>query len=193
MVALRRCLLELNSGETMTLAAGDLVLLEDVLKPGHKVKPLEQGDISVLFLTLPQPYYYTGKEHLSLPSSFVAPSKRINPCPSTAELVGAAPSSSSGSMKANIASMKDELTTQQTRTIFLAILGLSVSTIAVDFLGRTAPLWLAVGIGGTSFVAGGTWAITKCGNALLTSLDELLEKRKLEMIQDEDETTSLKT
>ena len=176
MVALKGCILELNSGESLGLAAGDVVVLEDVLKPGHKVKPMEHGEISVLFLTLPHPYYHTGKEHSSLPSTFVSPSGRRDPCPNdpdvNAELLG--PSKPLGASL-----IQSTWSVQKIRRLCLGIFGLSVSTLAADFLGKTAPLWLAVGIGGTSFVAAVTWATVTGGDALLTNLDLFFERRKL--------------
>lgn len=186
MVALNGCLLELNSGESMTLAAGDVVLLEDVLKPGHKVKPSDHGEISVLFMTLPQPYYHTGKDHLSLPNTFVEPSRRRDPCPTSGADADDTPALMGNLDDRNRSSMESSWTTQQMRRIILGIFGLSVSALAADWLGKVAPLWVAVGIGGTCFVTGVTWAIINTGDALMTHFDVYMEKRKLQL-QTEDE------
>ena len=190
MVALKGCILELNSGESLGLAAGDVVVLEDVLKPGHKVKPLEHGEISVLFLTLPQPYYHTGKEHSSLPNTFISPSIRRDPCPSdpdvTPELLGR-------SKPLEGSPIQSTWSTQKVRRLCLGIFGLSVSTLAADFLGKTAPLWLAVGIGGTSFVVAVTWATVTGGDALLTHLDLFFERRKLFSPSFDEQSTDVQT
>ncbi|GKY96480.1 hypothetical protein MPSEU_000607400 [Mayamaea pseudoterrestris] len=176
MIALNACLLELNSGESLALAAGDVILLEDVLKPGHKIKPLEHNEISVMFLTLPVPYYHTGLDHLSLPSTFVSPSSQRDPCPSDPN---AAPELLKSRVQNARLPLQSVWTMQRIRRLCLGIFGLSVSTLAADFLGKTAPLWLAVGIGGTSFVTAVTWGIVTGGDRLLTHVDWLLEKRKL--------------
>jgi hypothetical protein len=69
------------------------------------------------------------------------------------------------------------------RMLILGTIGLSLSTLAADFLGKTAPLWLAVGIGGTCFVAGSTYGITMAGDYLLTQLQLWFERRRLESNQ----------
>jgi hypothetical protein len=177
MVALNGCLLELNSGESLALAAGDVILLEDALKPGHKVKPLEHNDLRVLYLTLPDPYYHTGKEHLSLPASFVLPTTKKGPCPNNPYVIAEV----IGQPKEQMSLVPNTVwTAQRIRRVCLGIFGLSVSTLAADFMGKTAPLWLAVGIGGTSFVVAVTWSVVTGGDALLSHLIMLLEKRKLD-------------
>jgi hypothetical protein len=177
LVAMKGCIVELNSGETLSMEPGECVLLEDVMKPGHRVKPLEHGEISVLFLTLPESYYHVGKEHLSLPSSFIAPIASRDPCPIDRPTT---PELTTQSEQLDPSLLLSAWTVRRVRRFCLAIFGLSVSTLAADFLGKTAPLWLAVGIGGTSFVTAVTWAIVAGGDSLLSYFDFLFEKRKLQ-------------
>ena len=80
-VALTECLLEVSGGANKLIHPGQVVLLEDVLIPGHKFKPL-QADVRVLLLTLPKTHYATGKEHLSLPPQVLMSNDDVgDPCP----------------------------------------------------------------------------------------------------------------
>jgi hypothetical protein len=48
-----------------------------------------------------------------------------------------------------------------------------------DFLGKTAPLWLAVGVGGGCFVAASTYCFCQAGNAVWTALEVWYQQRRL--------------
>jgi hypothetical protein len=48
-----------------------------------------------------------------------------------------------------------------------------------DFLGKTAPLWLAVGVGGGCFVAASTYGFCQAGDALWTAAEVWYYQRKL--------------
>ena len=186
-VALSPVVVELNSGETQTFQAGQVFLLEDVLLSGHRLKPLNGRDLKVLFLTLPQQHYHTGKQHVSLQ---VVNSNNNNnnnnkkgqqdPCPDQPTTTKADGNNYSFQAAPDSSGMTT-LGGQQRRIrlTILGALGMSLSTLAADFLGKTAPLWLAVGVGGTCFVAGGTYAVTTAGDKLLTALELWTEQRRL--------------
>lgn len=67
------------------------------------------------------------------------------------------------------------------RKFLLGAVGLSLTTLMADFLGKVAPLWVAVGIGGTTFVAGGTYATVQGGDYLWTYMETWRERRRLEL------------
>lgn len=170
-VALSPLVIELNSGESQTFEAGDTILLEDVLLPGHRMRSLS-GVLKVLYLTLPQDHYHTGKEHVSL--NFQKSIK--DPCVDTLDTgktIDKIHKTPAGLTKQNV------WTARRTRIAILGIIATSFSTLAVDFLGKTAPLWLAVGVGGTFFVIGSTVGLTVAGDALITTGELWRERRKL--------------
>jgi hypothetical protein len=76
-IALSEFLLEVSSGDSKVIQPGQVILLEDVLIPGHKMRPLHHADVRVMFLTLPKTHYATGKDALSLPTTVV----QNDPCP----------------------------------------------------------------------------------------------------------------
>jgi len=148
--------------------------LEDVLLPGHKMKPLNQ-DLMVLFLTLPQQHYHTGKDHLSIKTV----SKKQEPC---RQVTNNDPDDdvTTGSIIEDVTNAADSLwNAHKIRIVCLSVLGMSLSTLAADFLGKVAPLWLAVGVGGTAFVATGTWGFVKIIDSLWNALELWQERRKL--------------
>lgn len=203
-VALSPLAMDLNSGESHNFSAGSVILLEDVLLPGHKMRPLQNSGqgVQVLFLTLPQQHTHTGKKHISLPPSFLA--HRVDPCPNQHPNDAWSESSADGSLVDSSVSPPPKLSIKPrfswsphyVRRVVLGLLGLSMSTLAADFLGKTAPLWLAVGVGGTCFVAAGTWVVTVGGDALLTALEVWRERRRLgggDTMDDEEEIDGAET
>jgi hypothetical protein len=203
-VTLSPIAMDLNSGETREFQAGSVILLEDVLIAGHKMRPVANNSregVSVLFLTLPYQFVHTGREHISLPASFLKPVQRDDPCPNEhapVDLSGGsslmnetdgAPAGDAERDASSVSSINLMLDSSGTGLSFwrprnvrrglLAVFGLSLSSLAADFLAKTAPLWLAVGVGGTCFVAAGTWAMAVGGDALWMAVELQLERRKL--------------
>lgn len=173
-VALSPLVIDLNSGESKAFDAGDVILLEDLLLPGHRMRSSGAGDLKILSLSLPQKYYHAGKEQLSLRIS----SKAKDPCPNESFVIDQEKSAFQGMTPTLINA--DGLTVNRIRRIVLVALGTSLSTWVADFLGKTAPLWLAVGVGGICFVGGSTFAFTALGEWLLTAIDLAMERRRLE-------------
>lgn len=179
-VALSPVVIELNSGQTQKFQAGEIILLEDhVLLVGHRMRSVGGGDLKLLFLTLPQQHYHPGKDNVSIKVGM----KSKDPCPDTGypiqtELQQGGSSKSSSRTAAFIAK-SNGWNGRRIRLAILATLGLSISTFFADFLGKTAPLWLAVGVGGTCFVAGGTCALAIAGDKLLTAIELWQERRRL--------------
>ena len=170
-IALSPLDIELNSGESQTFEAGAVILLEDVLLPGHRMRSLS-GVLKVLYLTLPQDHFHTGKENVSLNfrKSMTDPCVDSLDISKTKDDVHKTPSKSA---------IQNDWTPRRTRIAILGVIAMSFSTLAVDFLGKTAPLWLAVGVGGTFFVIGSTVGLTVAGDALITAGELWRERRKL--------------
>jgi hypothetical protein len=191
-VALSPCIVELSSGESLEFQAGDVILLEDVLLPGHRVRPVQASDSSnsnglkLLFLTLPQQHLHAGRDHLSIRSATMTREKQ-DPCPDLAFL-----EVEDFDAPVEIPNPKPFLQpfrqgfwdARRIRLFALGTIGMSLSTLAADFLGKTAPLWLAVGIGGTCFVVGTTYAVTLAGDHILNELELWYERRRLKRSND---------
>jgi hypothetical protein len=197
-VALSPYIMELNSGETLEFRVGDVVLLEDCLRPGHRMRPVPSGgpnNLRALFLTLPQQHYHTGKQYFSLKKAVMRSQAPCEVRQVEADLrevesfVGIVPPETTVMIAPDISAMVQQpfqpefWDGRRIRMLILGTIGLSLSTLAADFLGKTAPLWLAVGIGGTCFVAGSTYGITMAGDYLLTQLQLWFERRRLESNQ----------
>jgi hypothetical protein len=243
-VALTPVTIEVNSGTVQHFQPGDVILLEDVLRPGHKMRPSHQhpsppkkdqqqyhpADVQLLFLTMPHPYHHTGKDHVSLAA--LASNSRLlqrNPCPNpntvsqasdsgststTGQSDSTSPLESSGATVSSTidrtsgattgSGVKESSSTSSSssrpylvyqpppspftqwwkhpnagRWVVLGVAGLSTSTLMADFLGKTAPLWLAVGVGGGCFVAASTYSFCQAGNALWTAAEVWYYQRKL--------------
>jgi hypothetical protein len=162
--------MEVNSGTRHDFAAGDVILLENVMAGGHKLWS-DSGDMRVLLVTLPQHYHHVGKDKSSLP--MMTASNR-DPCPNPTD-ESAVRHFPSGRRPASA------------RKWALGSIGTGLTLLAADFLGKVAPLWLSVGIGGTCFVVGGTYAFVQGGDMLLDQIELLVEKRRLDLLEDEEE------
>jgi len=150
LIALSTIKMELNSGETRNFNEGSVVLLEDVVSGGHKLTSPNDGDVLVLLLTLPQHYHYVGKERTSLPNG-----QRLQ--------------------------CKEDGTLHRklTRKYILGGIGVGFTLIIADWMGKVAPLWLSVGIGGGCFVVGGTWLLVEGGDRLVDSIEYMVEQRRM--------------
>mmetsp|Transcript_4163 Transcript_4163/g.5458 ORF Transcript_4163/g.5458 Transcript_4163/m.5458 type:complete len:388 (-) Transcript_4163:395-1558(-) len=168
-VALSPLTIETNSGESKQIQAGQVILLEDVLLAGHKLLPMPNHALQVLFLTLPQTHYHPGKDRVSLHKSTNGRSS-IHPCPVPDD------NAPQGRKQQNF------LTSRILSRGILGMIGLSLSTLAADFFSKTAPLWLAVGVGGTCFVAGGTALAVLAGETAITNMEVMFEQRRLATI-----------
>ncbi|CAB9496198.1 expressed unknown protein [Seminavis robusta] len=205
-VALKRMEIVLNSGETKQLTPGQVVLMEDVVSGGHKFKALEADfDMTYLVLTLPQHYHHVGKDRMALKQGTME-KKKQPPCaneqPQQQQQQHAAggafvpkstPLTTLSSWETILSghTVPDgevaPLREGRVRKLLLGAIGVSVSSLVVDFLGKVAPLWLAVGIGGTCFVAGGTYGIVQCGDYLWTEWEMSQEKKRLLPAKEEED------
>lgn len=166
LIPLKPLELLLNSGEQRLFEAGDVILLEDVLAAGHKIRsPNEHQDMSALLLTLPQHYHHVGKDRVSLTTS--NRNKAIVGCETS----------------------RDALIRERIRKTIFAGIGLGLSSFFAVFLGKVAPLWLSVGVGGTCFIVGGTYATVQCGEYMWQEGELAVERRwlKAQYQQDEEE------
>lgn len=243
-VALTPVTMEVNSGTVQHFQPGDVILLEDVLRPGHKMRPSHPyqnhpqqhqhhpADVQLLFLTMPHPYHHTGKDHVSMAA--LASNNRLavqkNPCPANTNTISqqasgtSSDSDSSGTSTSATTTQSDTTSPLESsggtafgtidrpsgtksgssssrpflvyqpppspftqwwkhpnagRWVVLGVAGLSVSTLMADFLGKTAPLWLAVGVGGGCFVAASTYSFCQAGNAVWAAAEVWYYQRQL--------------
>jgi hypothetical protein len=76
------------------------------------------------------------------------------------------------------------------RALFGGI-GLGLTSLGAVFLGKVAPLWLSVGVGGLCFITGGTYATITCGEYMWQEVELALERRRLkgeeEQVEEEEE------
>jgi hypothetical protein len=184
LVALSPLEISLDSGQTQLFASGDVILLEDTISVGHKLKGIDNKDMTVMILTLTEPYHQVGKAKTSLTSILNkdgGPQRwKISPCPNGLEF---------SRVEERGVGLGHQLgrvlrTMQQPRSVrkyLLSVVGLSASSLMADFVGRVAPLWLAVLFGGGCFVAGGTLAFVRVGDKALNELEMWKEQRQLRL------------
>lgn len=180
-VALSALEIILNSGQSQIFQPGDVILLEDVVSGGHKLKGHDQHDMSVMILTLTQHYHQVGKDKTSL-QSILSKNVKISPCPTGLEFSVPPETADDRGVGHRVGRALRRL--QQPRSLrryLLTIMGLSLSTVAGDFMGKVAPLWLAVVFGGGCFVTGGTLAFVKVGDKALDELEMWQERRQLRL------------
>jgi hypothetical protein len=182
-IALTSMEVVLNSGQKQTFAPGDIVLLEDVLSGGHKLKGHDNHDMTVMILTLTQHYHQVGRDKSSLKTIF-AKTMTVNPCPTGLDMIYP---NADASLGAKLGQALRKLQPHSIRRYFLTVVGLSISTLLGDFMGKVAPLWLAVVFGGGCFVVGGTFAFVKAGSLALDELEMRQERRQLRLQGSEEE------
>ena len=185
LVALSPLEISLDSGQTQLFASGDVILLEDTISVGHKLKGIDNKDMTVMILTLTEPYHQVGKAKTSLTSILNKDGGgsqrwKISPCPNGLEF------SRVEERGVGLGHQLGRLlrTWQQPRSVrkyLLSVVGLSASSLLADFVGRVAPLWLAVLFGGGCFVAGGTLAFVRVGDKALNELEMWKEQRQLRL------------
>ena len=207
-IALSSLTVELDSGVHMDFVAGDAILFEDTIRPGHLLTvSKESKSLTVLLITLPNKHHHIGKQYISIKAALKAQPQKSIPCSiskssdeldnerlnfksedpefETTSMIDAILNTSSILLTSpdNLINSSPAMFSDAGRRIRIVILGtiaFSLSTLMADFLGRTAPLWLAVGVGGTCFVLGSTYAITLFSDFLYTTLSLWHERRKLE-------------
>lgn len=189
-VALSSVDIVLNSGEVQTFHPGDVVLLEDVVSCGHKLKGHDHQDMAVMILTLKQQYHQVGKDKTSLHSILTKDNlMKISPCPDGLYFsrVDVEPSPGLGN---KVGKLLRKLQPRSIRRYLLTVVGLSVSAVVGDFMGKVAPLWLAVLFGGGCFVTGGTLAIVTVGDKAVDEFEMWKERRQLKLQGPEKEEES---
>jgi len=179
-IALTPLEVELNSGTRKTFSAGDMILLEDVVSGGHKLKGHDNKDMTVVILTLPKHYHHLGKEKSSL-DHLKRKDYKKNPCKTELEKRQGGSTGVARKMGDAIRSLRPELSEGAIKRTILTSIGLTLSTIAGDFMGKVAPLWLAVLFGGGCFVTGGTVAFVRIGEYGINELETWRERRQLQI------------
>ena len=200
-VALSPLEISLDSGQVQLFHAGDVILLEDTISVGHKLKGIDNKDMTVLILTLTEPYHQVGKAKTSLTSILLNKDDphrwKISPCPNGLEFsrveeggLGRRQWWGPSSMMGRV--LRPWHHPRLVRKYVLSVVGLSFSTWLADGVGRVAPLWLAVLFGGGCFVAGGTLTFVKVGDKALNEFEMWKEQRQLRLqgpvVVDDDDT-----
>lgn len=178
-IALTTVEVELNSGTRRIFQPGDMILLEDVVSGGHKLKGHDNKDMTVMILTLPRHYHHLGKEKTSL-DHLTKKDYKKNPCKTELEK-HEGENGVARKMGDAIRTLRPELSEGAVRRTILTSIGLTLSTIAGDFMGKVAPLWLAVLFGGGCFVAGGTIAFVRIGEYGINELEMYRERKQLQI------------
>ena len=179
-VALTPLEIVLNSNEKRIFYPGDVILFENCLLGGHILQGHEGRDMIAMMLTLPHPYHHVGKERNSLSSIL---NWKQNPCKTgLANRGGTSTDGSSTNLEGididNILAKWTRLS-QFRRRLGLGVIGAGLSLALADFLGKVAPIALAVAAGGGLVVAGGTFGVVKLGEYGLDELDFWQERRVL--------------
>jgi hypothetical protein len=211
-VALQPLRIELSSGEGRDFKAGEVILLDDVHNPGHRIMgqrhtvPLSvpssdtnsnaedasgndtvteglplvttTDEVAILFLTLPHPYPHgvDGRKYVSIleqqPQFRSRTRKADRPCRTDNDVRTISTDDRIEDKKERLYEFEEAAyisyqPRQKQYLVFrrsvLALIGLSLSSLLAEFLAKTTPLWLAVGVGGTCLVALGTFGVVAVG------------------------------
>mmetsp|Transcript_23946 Transcript_23946/g.56568 ORF Transcript_23946/g.56568 Transcript_23946/m.56568 type:complete len:386 (-) Transcript_23946:541-1698(-) len=162
--------IHLNSGQARTFVPGDVILLENCLTGGHLLKGHEGNDMVVLLLTLPHPYHHVGRDRTYFSTIFPSGFWKENPCTTGLQKLPRRgdPARWSASYRLR-------------RRLGLGIIGAGVSLALADFLGKVAPLALALAAGGGLVTVGGTVGLVKLGEYGLDELEYWHERRQLRL------------
>ena len=171
--------MELNSGESKTFAPGSVILLEDVVAGGHKCKSPDGQDVSVLLLTLP--HYYSKTNFYTSSSSSVSGDGHTPP-DRLASIMGNSDNNNNNryvQSRATNCLLIKPTQFQVARRMILGALGTSFSLLLADWLGKVAPIWLSVGIGGACLVVGGTVGFVTTMESVLNEIDFYRQRQLL--------------
>ena len=163
--------IHLNSGQARTFVPGDVILLENCLAGGHLLQGHEGRDMVVLLLTLPHPYHHVGRDRNSFSTIFTNGFWKQNPC--TTGLQSKPPR--------RLDPARWSASYKLRRRLGLGVIGAGISLALADFLGKVAPLALAVAAGGGLVAVGGTVGLVKLGEYGLDELDYWHERRQLRL------------
>jgi len=177
----------LNSGQTRIFLPGDVILLENCLTGGHILQGHEGHDMVVMMLTLPHPYHHAGRDRNSLSSIFENNFWKQNPCKTG--LVNSDSENGASQRGRRNDLVRWSQTYKVRRRLGLGVIGAGISLALADFLGKVAPLALAVAAGGGLVAVGGTYGIVKLGEYGLDEL-EFWNERRLLQLQDGAATTA---
>mmetsp|Transcript_10697 Transcript_10697/g.16479 ORF Transcript_10697/g.16479 Transcript_10697/m.16479 type:complete len:329 (-) Transcript_10697:160-1146(-) len=190
LIPLAKLELTVNSGESRVFQAGDVILLEDVLTDGHKIKTPTEEQFEYLLLTLPQHYHHVGKDRVSLMGTTktrLLNNNPKNPCP-----LGDHPTTSSSSYHGGSGDGGKSVTAfvlpSTRRKVVLGCVGGVLGVKLVEVLVKVAPLWLSVGFGGMGLILTTIYGFVHGGEWCYENVDLWLEKRRLErQVDDEDD------
>ena len=169
----------LNSGQTRIFLPGDVILLENCLTGGHILQGHEGHDMVAMMLTLPHAYVHSGKQKNSLSSIFEKNFWKQNPC--NTGLASSGGEQGLGSQGPGGDLVQWTKSKRVRRRLGLGVIGAGISLALADFLGKVAPLKLAVVAGGGLVATGGTIGIVKLGELALDELDFWNERRQLKL------------
>eukprot|EP00536_Pseudo-nitzschia_multiseries_P015997 jgi/Psemu1/44545/gm1.44545_g len=173
----------LNSGQTRIFRPGDVVLLENCLTGGHLLQGHGGQDMVVMLLTLPHAYHHAGKDRNALSSVFENGFWKQNPCKTglvSNNNGGGGGNGEESESKSKLA-IPWSRSSRVRRRLGLGVIGAGVSLATADFLGKVAPLALALAAGGGLVAVGGTYGIVRLGEYGLDELEFWHERRQLRL------------
>jgi hypothetical protein len=177
-IALRPFGMKLDSGEERHFRPGDVVLLEDTIRPGHQIFASSDDthrDLVVMFVTLRRPHYDIGREHSSIHKQLATTTSRPRRRHQSSSC-----DNNNSSNEPSLLQTALEWHERRTRMVIVGIISFSLSTLVAEFLAKTMPLLLAAGIGGLGFVTGATYGLTVLVESIFTKLHVRAVRRRLD-------------
>ena len=161
------------------LEAGSVVLLEDTMPCEHTCRPLHD-DLTMLIMTLSVSSTSSSRRHNGRNNGGGRHGHQP-PCSIVSNNdPGVVPDDDENDrpFRRRRRSGQQPRLWLPPRKWVLGGIGVSLTALLADFLGKVAPLWLSVGVGGTCFVAGGTVAFVQSTDQLCEHIEWYWRTRK---------------
>uniref|UniRef100_A0A7S4SBC6 Transmembrane protein n=2 Tax=Ditylum brightwellii TaxID=49249 RepID=A0A7S4SBC6_9STRA len=193
-----------NKQESRVFQPGDVILLEDTMGKGHKMRALSSGeekgqygeerDLSVFMLTLPHHHHH---HHEKGNSNIIANHMSVfglggHPKPCENELDPAYTTLLPKRSDRN-GGIINPFRRENIHKVLFGGIGASLSSVAVVKLFKVVPMLMSVGFGTACLVGGGTCAIVWGGEALMDEYSMRCEEKRYRMntehLGDDDDDT----
>uniref|UniRef100_A0A7S2ESL3 Transmembrane protein n=1 Tax=Ditylum brightwellii TaxID=49249 RepID=A0A7S2ESL3_9STRA len=193
-----------NKQESRVFHPGDVILLEDTMGKGHKMRALSSGeekgqygeerDLSVFMLTLPHHHHH---HHEKGNSNIIANHMSVfglggHPKPCENELDPAYTTLLPKRSDRN-GGIINPFRRENIHKVLFGGIGASLSSVAVVKLFKVVPMLMSVGFGTACLVGGGTCAIVWGGEALMDEYSMRCEEKRYRMntehLGDDDDDT----
>jgi len=192
-----------NKQESRVFQPGDVILLEDTMGKGHKMRALSSGeekgqygeerDLSVFMLTLPHHHHH---HHEKGNTNIIANHMSVfglggHPKPCENELDPAYTTLLPKRSDRN-GGIINPFRRENIHKVLFGGIGASLSSVAVVKLFKVVPMLMSVGFGTACLVGGGTCAIVWGGEALMDEYSMRCEEKRYRMntehLGDDDDT-----